>query len=250
MPIAAVEPKPPFVEIDSLTATIDPLLPVVKTSEAVILVGSENQVTQRLMTELSPYATQREKRRTQYAGFPRSLSVALFSLLILFAHTAYGDINADLLEAAKIGNTAKVEQLLNQGADTNTKNEKGTTALMWAAYESHTETVKALIEAGADANAKTEDGWTAMMDAAAFGSTVTVKAFIDAGADVNAETKDGKTVLVWAAERGQTENVKALMDAGANVNAETKDGKTVLMIAAGKGHTEIVDILKQAGARR
>ena len=164
-----------------------------------------------------PFVKQGGKCRIQNAGFLRSFSMVLFSFPLLFPHTAYGDINADLLEAAKIGNTAKVEQLLKQGAD---------------------------------ANAETEDGWTAVMDAAVFGHTETVKAFIDAGADVNAKQKDGRTVLMWAVGRGRTENVKALIDAGADTNAENEDGKTALMIAAGEGRAEIVDILKQDGARR
>ncbi len=61
--------------------------------------------------------------RTQDAGFLRSFSVVLFLLPLLFAETAYGDINSDLLEAAKAGSTAKVEQLLSKGANVNAKDQ-------------------------------------------------------------------------------------------------------------------------------
>ncbi len=52
-----------------------------------------------------------------------SLKAILFLLPLLFAQTAYGDINSDLIEAAKAGDTAEVEKLLEQGADVNAKED-------------------------------------------------------------------------------------------------------------------------------
>jgi ankyrin repeat protein len=86
--------------------------------------------------------------RTQNAAFLRSFFVVLFLLPLLSAHAAYGDINAELLQAAAAGNTAKVEQLLKQGADVNANHYRGWTALMHAAAKGHTETVMILIAAG------------------------------------------------------------------------------------------------------
>jgi esterase/lipase superfamily enzyme len=140
----------------------------------------------------------------------------LFLLPLLFAQAAYGGIDSDLLEAAKAGDTAKVEQLLEQGADVNAKDKNGKTALMNAAFNGHTGSAMVLLEAGADVNAKDKNGWTA---------------------------------LIEAVNGGHTETVKALMDAGADVNAkEDEYGMTALTVAAEKGHAEIVEILKQAGA--
>ena len=48
---------------------------------------------------------------------------SLFLLLLLFALTACGNINSDLLEAAEAGDTAKVEKLPEQGADVNAKED-------------------------------------------------------------------------------------------------------------------------------
>jgi ankyrin repeat protein len=77
----------------------------------------------------------------------RLMLVCLFTALATQA--AYGDINSDLLEAAEAGDTARVEQLLEQGADVNAKDKDGYTALMLAAFSGHTETVKTLLDAGA-----------------------------------------------------------------------------------------------------
>ena len=169
------------------------------------------------MTNTGPFVKRDANNKRRNAGTLRSFSAVLFLLPFLFVHTAYGDMNAELIEAAKVGDTVKLKRLINQGVNVNVTNVKGTTALMWAAYKNHIEFVKVLIDSGVDVNAKTEDGWTALMDAAIEGHAAMLKILIDAGADVNATQGDGNTASTWAAE---------------------------------KGHAGIVDILKRAGARR
>ncbi|UCF81439.1 MAG: ankyrin repeat domain-containing protein, partial [Acidobacteriota bacterium] len=109
----------------------------------------------------------------------------LLLLPLIFAQAAFGDINSDLIEAAEAGDTAKVEQLIEQGADVNAEDKYGITALMFAAKNGQTEIVKALVDAGADVEAKDKYGVTALMAAASGSHTETVKVLIDAGADAN-----------------------------------------------------------------
>jgi ankyrin repeat protein len=59
------------------------------------------------------------------------------------------EINEELLEAAKIGDKQKVEQLLEEGADVDAKDEDGKTALMFAAFMGHEEIVELLKSYGA-----------------------------------------------------------------------------------------------------
>ena len=134
------------------------------------------------MTNMKPFRNQDGRYRSQHVGLPRPFSAFLFLLPLLFAHAADGDITAELLEAAKVGETVKVEQLIKQGADVNARNKNGTTALMDAAIEGHAETLKILI---------------------------------DASADVNATQEDGNTALTWAAQKGHTGIVNILKRAGA-----------------------------------
>ncbi|UCF81017.1 MAG: ankyrin repeat domain-containing protein [Acidobacteriota bacterium] len=93
-----------------------------------------------------------------------------------------GNINSDLLEAAKAGDDAKVEILLEQGADANAKDKDGRTALMMAATKGRTETAKTLIEAGADVDAKTPKGTTALKFAETEGHTEVAEILKQAGA--------------------------------------------------------------------
>ena len=60
-------------------------------------------------------------------------------------------LNNGLIEAAKCGDTKKVEALLASGADVHAGNDD---ALGWAAFWGHTETVKVLLAAGADVHAQ------------------------------------------------------------------------------------------------
>ena len=69
----------------------------------------------------------------------------------------------------------------------NAQDECGKTPLMYAAMYNHTpEVAKALINAGANLNTKDNDGRTALMWAARNHNPELLKALVKAGADVNA----------------------------------------------------------------
>jgi hypothetical protein len=88
-------------------------------------------------------------------------TVALAAGLMLAAVLLPADAGADLLAAAAKGTTAKVEQLLAQGASLGAKDKNGRTALMLAAQHGHAETVRALLAKGASPDDRDEHGYTA-----------------------------------------------------------------------------------------
>jgi len=90
--------------------------------------------------------------------------------------------NEKLLAAAKNGDIAAVENLLEKGADVNTRAKDGWTPLMHAAQNGHTAVVKALIENGADVNAKANDNGTALSRAGQGNHTEITKLLKTAGA--------------------------------------------------------------------
>ena len=112
------------------------------------------------------------------------MAVLLFALLIRLPSNA-GDVNQDLIEAAKKGDTGAVEALLAAGADVNAKTNSGFTAftaLMWTARFGNVATVQALLDAGAHVHAKDRQGGSALMYAARNGHTAIVELLKKAGA--------------------------------------------------------------------
>ena len=69
-----------------------------------------------------------------------------------------------------------------------------------------------------DVDKQDDKGWTALHFAAKDGRTDRVKALKDKGSDVNKLTKNGSTALYLASENGHTETVRALIQVGANVD--------------------------------
>jgi ankyrin repeat protein len=88
--------------------------------------------------------------------------------------------------------------------------------------------VHILLEAGADADSTDYDGKTALQIAADRRSIELVQILLEAGADVNARapapsTELEGTALQVAVSRGNMELVQVLLDAGADVNAPAAD---------------------------
>jgi ankyrin repeat protein len=111
------------------------------------------------------------------AGLMKALVLTMFFVSLFFLNSC-----ANLIDTAKKGDTAKVNALLNKGADVNAKDKDGKTALMAASEKGHTEIVKTLIDNGANVNAKSKIGSTALMLASLGGHTEIVQLLKKAGA--------------------------------------------------------------------
>ena len=115
------------------------------------------------------------------------------------------NLNQQLLEAVKQGDTGRMWELVEQGADINSASNKyGWTALWLSAYNGHLtpELLEALVSMGADINARDENGLTALWLSAYNGylTPELLQVFISNGADINAQNEDCNTVLMIAAD--------------------------------------------------
>jgi hypothetical protein len=121
--------------------------------------------------------------------------------------------------AARDGDAAKLNAMLNEGAPVDRRGVGRQTALLFAASGGHAEAVVLLLRAGADVEARDEAGVTALMNAAGMGHGPVVQILLAARADPNAMAEGGVGPLLAAAVGGpHHEILKALLDAGADLD--------------------------------
>ena len=176
-------------------------------------------------------------------------------------------------------NAAMIEKLIRAGADPNSANPYGETALMTAARTGSVEAVKILLDHGATVDAKESvRGQTALMWAVVENHPDVVRLLHERGANINATSSvfvpppiradrvgqaagagitrqkaqsapQGKmTPLLYAARDGNLEMVRLLLQLGANVKATDANGTSTLVIALINGHVGTARFLLENGA--
>ena len=138
----------------------------------------------------------------------------------------------DFFNNVRDGNTDVVILFLDAGMNPNLADDKGRTALMYAAAMDHADTVRVLLARGADLHAKDWNNDTALAQAALTGSTEPTKILLDAGADIHARGDHGFTAFLYAAFSGHYECARILLERGADINEQDEDGYTGLMLLA------------------
>jgi ankyrin repeat protein len=178
-----------------------------------------------------------------------SIGTAVLVAYMLSVSPASAAVDAPLVDAAKTGDLARAQQLLQQGVGVNDAEPDGTTPLHWAAHGRHLELTRLLLGSGAVVNVGNRYGVRPLSLAAVNGDAPVIEALLEAGANPNSTLMEGETALMTAARSGSVEAVELLLDAGANVNAqESWKGQTALMWAAAEGHAAVIPALVAHGA--
>lgn len=152
-----------------------------------------------------------------------------------------------LMYAAAYGSLKAMKILIESGADVNAKNAFEATALMWCAND--LEKTRLLLDKGANANAKSKQGRTPLMVAAAGnGASEIVKMLLAKGADVSARDHSKSSALLDALDANDNASIRMLIDAGADLNVRSESGDTPLMIASSYGNVEAMRELLSKGA--
>ncbi|XP_014207906.1 protein phosphatase 1 regulatory subunit 12B isoform X2 [Copidosoma floridanum] len=177
------------------------------------------------------------------------------------------------LAACSAGDKDEVVRLLQKGADINTGNVDGLTALHQACIDDDLDMVEFLVEQGADINRGDNEGWTPLHATASCGFISIAKYLIEQGCNLAAVNNDGELALDIAesdemeellqdhinkagidCDKARSEEERLMLsDARAwKSGAPGKDtvhprsGATALHVAAAKGYTTVMNILLQA----
>ncbi|XP_063909989.1 protein phosphatase 1 regulatory subunit 12B isoform X4 [Zophobas morio] len=180
------------------------------------------------------------------------------------------------LAACAAGDKEEVLRLLDNGADINTANVDGLTALHQACIDDNSEMVEFLVDHGADVNRGDNEGWTPLHATASCGFLYIAKYLIEKGANVAAVNNDGELPIDIAecqkmedllneeikkrgidceAARNEEKRIM-LQDAKEWLSTKSpmvdephpKNGATALHVAAAKGYTDVMKLLLQCGA--
>ncbi|XP_078212972.1 protein phosphatase 1 regulatory subunit 12B isoform X7 [Callithrix jacchus] len=181
---------------------------------------------------------------------------------------------AVFLAACSSGDTDEVKKLLARGADINTVNVDGLTALHQACIDENLDMVKFLVENRANVNQQDNEGWTPLHAAASCGYLNIAEYFINHGASVGIVNSEGEVpsdlaeelamkdlLLEQVKKQGvdleqsrKAEEQQMLQDARQWLNSgkiedvrQARSGATALHVAAAKGYSEVLRLLIQAG---
>ncbi|CAH1955981.1 unnamed protein product [Acanthoscelides obtectus] len=181
------------------------------------------------------------------------------------------------LAACAAGDKDEVVRLLQKGADINTANVDGLTALHQACIDDNLDMVEFLVEHGADVNRGDNEGWTPLHATASCGFAYVARYLLERGADPAAVNCDGELPLDIADTREMEELLKQeIHNRGIDCDAARTEeetamlqdakewlstgsthlvnaahpgtGATALHVSAAKGYADVMRLLLQCGA--
>lgn len=153
--------------------------------------------------------------------------------------------DAPLNMAAAKGNAILVDILLKAGADANLANLAGVTPLMGAAYSNHGDIFKQLLAAGAQAAPLDRVKKNAATYAAASGCTPCLAELHRLGSPLKDPLENQLTLLMWAAAYGHEATTRFLLELGLDRTLKDNRGKTAADMARDGNHLGLARLLEQ-----
>merc|ERR1712106_688318 len=178
------------------------------------------------------------------------------------------------LAACAAGDREELKVLLGRGADIDTANVDGLTALHQACIDDNLDMVEFLVANGADVNRGDDEGWTPLHATASCGFLSIAKFLLEHGANVAAVNNDGE-LAIDISESDEMEDLLQKEIDVRQINCEDarnkeeqcmlddardwynsgnfgdkphgKTGATALHVAAAKGYIKVINLLIQAG---
>lgn len=149
------------------------------------------------------------REKAKYLGFSLVMVLSFFS----FSYAIDSSVKQEYLKAVKNNNISKIVNLVSEGIDVNVKDAKnGWTALHYAVYYGHYKTAKYLLENGAITEVRNNKGETPLHLAVKVGNEKLVKLLLEYGAETDVVDYNGKKPLDYALESGNKNLIVLLSD--------------------------------------
>ncbi|MCI4187794.1 ankyrin repeat domain-containing protein [Dickeya dianthicola] len=174
--------------------------------------------------------------QAQQPAVPVAPAASVSSTPALNERQVQSQLNQYLWDAARTSNDAVIREFISAGYNLNTRDEKGYTAVILAAYHGHYDTVSLLLDHGADPCLQDNRGNTALMGAVFKGELKIARLLLAAKCNPDAHNNAGQTAAMYASLFQRAEILKALQEQGADMNATDAMGNSVQ--ALGKGEVK------------
>ncbi|MFT4246475.1 MAG: ankyrin repeat domain-containing protein [Pseudomonas sp.] len=137
-------------------------------------------------------------------------------------------------DAARAGRQDMLAEFIGAHYDLNTRDEKGYTALILAAYHGHRAAVEQLLAAGADPCAQDRRGNTALMGAVFKGELAIARRLMQADCAPDQRNNAGQTAAMYAALFQRKDILDALAAKGADLKARDAQGNSAEQLQRGE----------------
>ncbi|CAH1397543.1 unnamed protein product [Nezara viridula] len=149
--------------------------------------------------------------------------------------------------AARRGDTAAIESLVNLCIPVDELNQKGVTPLYAAAAAGNRAAMELLLAKGADLYITLRNGQRLLQVAAVEGNVAAIESLLNVGLYVDVKDSDMLTELCRAVQNDNIASAAMLIERGANASFTTSVGDTLLHIAAVSGSYGSIHLLVQHG---
>ncbi|KAM5357250.1 hypothetical protein ACJZ2D_016458 [Fusarium nematophilum] len=133
-------------------------------------------------------------------------------------------------------------------ADTDVTNDRGETALTWAARNGHRKVMELLIANGADLLIEDDEGWIALHWAVIGRHDDLVKLLLGQYAGLSSGNLQTHKALILAAEAGSNKTTEMLLQDALDIDWKDEEGSTALHWAVAEGHEQTSSLLLKNGA--
>lgn len=165
---------------------------------------------------------------------------------------AQDELDQRLVRAAKANDVEQVRELIAAGGDVNAKDSLQDSAFLYSGAEGFNEILELTLEHGADVESLNPYGGTALIPASEHGHVGTMKILFEAGVPLDHVNNPGwtalqETVLLGDGGPKQQEVARLLLAAGADPQITDPQGRTALENARRLGFKELAEVIESRG---